>query len=158
MVVLSAAFAIIIPFAALSLIIQLLGDPILLTGVVLLLLGPIIVVMNSSRFTATTVFTSSEKVVTGQRILLCAALLRIAGLITIFIWAILYSEDGFVLVSKHVDGEYIEGLISYAGLAEKSVEFLGGVMFQAVLWTDIIVHVSRNDDVKMKKLDSDLRQ
>jgi hypothetical protein len=157
MVVLSHAFAIIIPFAALTLIVQLLGDGLLLFGLYLLLLGPIVVVMTSSRFTAITAFSSSETILVSQRILLGAGLCRIAALIVIMVWLILVIKNGVdVFADGTLENISIEGLVSTYDVVEIIFQFLGSMMFQAVLWTDIVIHISRNDDLKMQKLQSDL--
>jgi uncharacterized membrane protein len=155
--VLSHAFSIFIPFASLTLIVHLLGDALLLVGVYLLLVGPFLVVMTSSQFTAVTAFSSSKNLVLTQRILLFVGLFRIAGLITIMAWAILLVNEGVALVENgQQENIPIEGLISARDIAETSAEFLGSLMFQEVLWTDIVIHISRNDDLKMQKLQSDL--
>jgi hypothetical protein len=157
MVVLSHAFSIIIPFAALTLIVHLLGDALLLVGVYLLLVGPILVVMTSSRFTALTAFSSSNNLLVTQRILLFAGLLRIAGLITIMVWAIILVNESVSWVENgQLENIPIDEFISGRDVAEMTIQFFGTMMFQQVLWTDIIIHVSRNDDLKMQKLQSDL--
>jgi hypothetical protein len=161
MVVLIHAFSIIIPFATLTLIVNLLGDALLLVGVYLLLAGPILVVMTSSRFTAVTAFSSSENLLVTQRILRFAGLFRFAGIIIILVWAILLVKNGIPWVENgQLDYITIELFVSSMDIAmyvvETVFEFLGGMMFQAVLWTDVIIHVSRNDDLKMQKLQSDL--
>jgi hypothetical protein len=118
--------------------------------------GPLLVVAMCSKFTAVTAFSSKESIVESKRIIQCASLLRLAGLTIILWWFITFSKDGFVFLSRNVDGVHVEGLVSYTDLVSNLIGFLGSTMFQAVLWTDIIVHVARNDNVKIKKLETDL--
>lgn len=164
MVVLSAAFAIIIPFAALTLFVQLFGDVTLLIGSYLLVIGPTVIVMNAKRFTSDNAFSSPESILLSQRIHLCSGLIRGAGLIIIAIWAILKLEEVIRVALdviqdedvKEVIKNNIDQFVSPSSIIGGIVEFLGSMMFQAVLWTDMMIYVARNDDVKMKKLTSDL--
>lgn len=155
MVVLSAAFATIIPFAALSLIIQVIGSALLIVGIILLA-GPLLIVANGSKFTAVTSFSSQELIEESKRIILYATLIRFAGLIVIIVWFALFSYDGIVFFGRNVNGQYVQGLISYPNLFHSVIAFFGGMMFQAVLWTDIMVHVARNDNLRLKKLETDV--
>jgi hypothetical protein len=84
--------------------------------------------------------------------------LRLAGLIVILAWFVTFSKGGFVFVSRYVDGEFVPGPFFYSDLLSMLMGYLGSMTFQAVLWTDIIVHVARNDNVKIKKLDTDLTE
>lgn len=156
MVVLSAAFGIIIPFAFMALIIQIFGNVLLIVGLLLLISGPFLVVAMGSKFTAVNVFSSSESITFSLRILMIATVLRVAGLFVILAWFITFSKDGIVFITQVVDGERIEGLVSIEWLVSAIFRFIGNKMFQAVLWTDIIVHVARNDNVKIVKLENDL--
>lgn len=165
-VVISAAFGIVIPFAAFTLVVQALGNILLLIGIFLLLLGPVLVLSNASKFTAITAFSSGDALIRTKRILLISTCFRLAGLITIGAWAVQYILVGvyfavevsgsdtsktWTIITKQVSEE-----LSISLLVDAIIGFFGGMMFQAVLWTDIVIHVSRNDDVKMRKLQSDL--
>ena len=158
MVVLSAGFSIIIPFAVMTLVLQLIGNALLLGGLVFLVLGPSVVVATCSKFTAVTVFSSNESITVSKRILLVAQLLRMIGLFVILAWFITFSKNGIVFISHNVDGNMIEGLVPIRDLVGAIFRIIGNSMFQSVLWTDIIVHVARNDNVKIFKLESDLVQ
>ena len=50
----------------------------------------------------------------------------------------------------------VEEYISLLGVVEMFVGLVGNMMLQSVLWTDVMVYVARQDDVKMRKLTSDL--
>jgi hypothetical protein len=158
MVVLSAGFSIIIPFAVMTLVLQLIGNALLLGGLVFLVLGPSVVVATCSKFKAVNVFSSSESIIVSKRILLVALLLRMIGLFVILAWFITFSKNGIVFISHNVDGNMIEGLVPIRDLVGAIFRIIGNSMFQSVLWTDIIVHVARNDNVKIVKLESDLVQ
>ena len=158
MVVLSAGFSIIIPFAVTTLVLQLIGNTLLLAGLLSLVVGPSMVVAMCSKFTAVTVFSSSESIIVSKRILLAALVLRMIGLFLILAWFITFSMDGIVFITHSVDGKMIEGLIPIRDLIGAIFQIIGNTMFQSVLWTDIIVHVARNDNVKIVKLESDLVQ
>ena len=156
MVVLSAAFGVIIPFAFMALIIQIFGNVLLIVGLLLLVSGPFLVVVTCSKFTAVNVFSSSESITFSLRILLVAIVLRVAGLAVILAWFITFSKDGIVFITQVVDGATVVGLIPIPWLVSAVFQLIGNKMFQAVLWTEIIIHVARNDNVKIVKLENDL--
>jgi hypothetical protein len=156
MVVLSNAFSVIMPFATLSFIIQGIGNALLLVGVILLVAGPSLVVSMGSKFTAVTVFSSSENLIVSRRILLVASTFSLVGYVIIVAWFITFSKDGIVFITQEVDGMMIEGLFPIQDLVSAILQAIGGMMFQAALWTDIMMHMARNDSLMISKLDSDL--
>ncbi|CAB9502494.1 expressed unknown protein [Seminavis robusta] len=161
MVVLSAVFAIITPFAALSLIIQVLGDFLLVMGICCLVIGPVLIVSFASPFTEVSTFGSSERILFCNRLLSASGICRGAGMALVLIWAIrlaIWATNYTDVTNQELSSlaSYIVTLMDPKMLVGMTCEFLGGMMFNAVLWTDIVVHVSRNDDIKMQKLQSDL--
>lgn len=157
MLVLSAAFAMIIPFAAMTLMVQLFGDGLLVAGISGLLMGPMIILIHCNHLTSVDSDSPREKTTKSTRILLCDLFFRLAGLLTILVWFLTFTKDGLVLVgSKYIDGRNIVGLLEYWAIAEMIANFLGRTLFSAVLWTDIVMYVTRNDEQKIKKLVSDL--
>ncbi len=158
MVVLGAAFSIVIPFAVMSLIIQTMGNVLLLVGFILLVAGPFLVVIMCSKFTDVNVFSPSGSIVFGTRILQVALVLRLAGFAVMLAWFITFSKDGIVFITQEVDGETVQGLVPIPWLVSFFFRFLGNMMYQAVLWTDIMMHVARKDHVKIVKLETDLAE
>jgi hypothetical protein len=165
MVVLSAIFAIIIPFTALSMVVQVMGDYLLVTGVSFLIVSPVIIVMATSHFTDSNhgikSFGSSEYMQKSNRFFLASDFSQKVGLVLVLIWAIkiVIDVNGISGVSNaELDmlKRYILNLVDTKNLVGIIFEFIGGMMFNAVLWTDIAVHVSRSDSIKMKKMDADL--
>lgn len=156
MVVLGAAFSIVIPFAVMSLIIQIMGNVLLLVGVLLLVAGPFLVVIMCSKFTAVNVFTSNESIIFSKRILQVSLVLRLVGFAFMLAWLITFSKDGIVFITQEVDGATVQGLLPVPWLVSTIFRFLGNMMYQAVLWTDIMMHVARKDHVKIMKLENDL--
>lgn len=165
MVVLSAIFAIIIPFTALSMVVQVVGDYLLVTGVSFLIVSPVIIVVGTSHFTDSNhgikSFGSSEFMQKCNRFFLASDFCQKVGLVLVLAWAIkivLKATESSGVSNAELDmlTRYILDLMDAKTLVGMVFEFMGGMLFNAVLWTDIAVHVCRSDSIKMKKLDSDL--
>jgi len=161
MIVLSAAFSIVIPFAVISLVVQLIGDALIVIGAFLLFLGPLVVLWYSGSYTEI----SETNIVKTQKVDQAATALRVVGLILILIWAFL-SIDRAIQDIESISGldfdeqveikEEITKILDPLALVEKIFQFVGNFMYQSVLWTDIFLYISRNDDAKKKKLADDL--
>lgn len=165
MVVLSAIFAIIIPFTALSMVVQMLGDYLLVSGVSFLVISPVVIVIGTSHFTDSNhgikSFGSSDYMQKCNRFFLASDFCRAVGLVLVLAWTIkivLWAKKtaGVTDAEQDMVARYILNLMDTKNLVGMVFEFIGGMLFNAVLWTDIAVHVSRNDSAKMQKLDSDL--
>lgn len=162
MMVLSAIFSIIIPFAALASIVQLLGNYLLVAGLAFLVMGAVVILGCMNLFTNTKLsFISNEHLTKCKRFLMISDLFRIIGLalvgawaIQMAIWAIDYTDTTNEEIRALAD--FILVFLGWKSIVGMIFEFIGGMMFNAVLWTDIAVHISRNDDAKMQKLQSDL--
>jgi hypothetical protein len=161
MILLSALFSIIIPFAAMSLLVQLIGNYVLIIGIYLMVLGPMWIVLNTRQFTSLTTFQSTDSIQYSQRTIHIASAIRQIGLLVIVGWCIskilwAYKRLDATDTEEKLIATFIIDNIPYNSFIGKVFEFLGSMIFQAVLWTDIIIHIARNDDVKMIKLQSDL--
>jgi len=162
MMVLSAIFSIIIPFAALASIVQLLGNYLLVAGLSFLVLGAVVILCCMNLFTNTKIsFISNDHLTKCRRFLLVSDLFRSTGMalvgawaIQMAIWAIHYTDTTDDDLRALAD--FIIVFLGFKSIIGMIFEFIGGMMFNAVLWTDIAVHISRNDDAKMQKLQSDL--
>jgi hypothetical protein len=161
MILISALFSIIIPFAAMSLLVQLIGNFILIIGIYFLIAGPFWLVIRSKQFTTLTTFQSTDTIKSSHLTIHIASALRQVGLLVIVGWCIskivwAFNNLDTTDAEEAMVANFIVEAIPYGSLVGKMFEFLGSMTFQAVLWTDIIIHIARNDDVKMIKLQSDL--
>jgi len=162
MIVLSSVFALIIPFTGLSIIAQLLGDYLLAAGFSLIVLASFIILFGASLFTLPVpIFGSSQHIQKCLRLLRLSLVCRSIGFLLILAWAVRWyyvakNKIGLIDSDVWVTLQYIEKFVDYKSIIGMTVEFIGGMMFNAVLWTDIAVHVARNDDIKMQKMQMDL--
>jgi hypothetical protein len=167
MIVMSAVFSIVLPFIALSLLLQFLGTNLAFVGVLFLFSGPALILVSISKFTGTNSFLSQkieQRLVQRTRIILVAKICRLIGFGCLLLWFYLgllnvenFSSEYFPKVVELLfDRVEIDPYLTTYWLVEKVVGFLGGMAFQGVLWTDIVVHIARNDDDKLKKLRSDI--
>jgi hypothetical protein len=167
MIVMSAVFSIVLPFVALSLLLQFLGTNLAFVGVLFLFSGPALILVSISKFTGTNSFLSQEKerrLVQQIRIILVAKICRLIGFGCLLSWFYLglldvenFRNEYFTTVVKLLFNEAdVDSYRTTYWIVEKVIGFLGGMAFQGVLWTDIVVHIARNDDDKLKKLRSDI--
>lgn len=163
MIVMSAAFGIVIPFATLSLVIQIIGDVLFLVGALFIFLSPIVILLHAGVYTE---ITDKNTIKQGKVDKVATALLMI-GFILILVWAFLYTDrtietiEGLTGIGDDEKQEIIDELVNIldpVNVVEKVIQSIGNFIYQSVLWTDIFLFVSRNDDAKKKKLTADLLQ
>jgi hypothetical protein len=164
-IVLSAAFSLVIPFAVLSLVVQMIGDVMIVAGVFLLFLGQVVILWHSGLYTEITTQNTDQTAKVDN----ISRALQLTGFLLIVTWALVagkHAVDDIIteLEERQTIGpeeteEIIDaatGILDPVGILETVVQTIGNFIYQSVLWTDIFLHVSRNDDTKKKKLSTDL--
>jgi len=130
MIIVSAAFGIIMPFSILTLLVQVVGDIYLLIGFACLLVGPILIMFNSAKY---------EKG-QGKVIDILGLVFNIVGLVFLLVWAmnvLKVLED----IYANVDLKFFGGN-RYWFLVGKLIAVLANTYFMTVMWTDIIVYAN----------------
>mmetsp|Transcript_20195 Transcript_20195/g.47285 ORF Transcript_20195/g.47285 Transcript_20195/m.47285 type:complete len:488 (-) Transcript_20195:308-1771(-) len=142
MVVLGAAFSIFIPFTTLTVAIQIFDDNILNASFLFRILGPTIILGGRRNFTR-----APEGYFLGCGQLLRANLIcRIVTVVLAFLWLFVrYATD------PHTRN-LVDIFITPRRIVGKLFQFLAGLTFSLVLWTDIAMQASRIYDGKVRDL------
>ena len=136
MIVMSAVFGIVVPFAALSMLVQFMGNWLALVGAFFVFSGPALILVSISKFTGTNSYSSPEKLVQKMRIILASKICRFIGLSCLFLWAYLGFTGMVPLPLDNISSMAIEKVLEKLDslwFVDKIIEFLGGMAYQGVL-------------------------
>ena len=132
MVLFGTLFSIILPFSILTMLVQVLGDALLLLGFFFQMIEPIIVLFFSSRY---------EKG-QGRIVSITGLVLKLIGFGFLIAWVIVtlrgFDEE---FTRDEIDKVFFGGN-RYIFLGTKIIAFLANTFFLTVMWTDVIIFAS----------------